>query len=258
MGRAGGSGRAGGGGAAERLSGAGVELRARLRTRLHRDDATPTWEAFEELLGAWRAVRRWRLPRAWEPRRRSSTCSRSPTYPASARAARAGRAGPVVDSTLATPLVQRPLDLGADLVVHSATKYLGGHSDLLLGAVVAASGERARAARAPQAGRGHPRRARGPTSPSAGCGRSRCGFSARAQAPRRATSRSTETSSPHGLPSAGSGSCRSWPRRRSAGRGRESPAARRPPPGARRQRPARRRDVRPAIRRHLRSRRHRR
>ena len=45
----------------------------------------------------------------------------------------------VVDSTLATPLAQRPLELGADLVVHSATKYLGGHSDLLLGAIVAAS-----------------------------------------------------------------------------------------------------------------------
>jgi cystathionine gamma-synthase len=50
----------------------------------------------------------------------------------------------VVDSTLATPLVQQPLDLGADLVVHSATKYLGGHSDLLLGAVVARADERAR------------------------------------------------------------------------------------------------------------------
>lgn len=50
----------------------------------------------------------------------------------------------VVDSTLATPLAQRPLELGADLVVHSATKYLGGHSDLLLGAVVARSGDRAR------------------------------------------------------------------------------------------------------------------
>jgi cystathionine gamma-synthase len=44
-----------------------------------------------------------------------------------------------VDSTFATPLVQRPLELGADLVVHSATKYLGGHSDLLLGAAVARS-----------------------------------------------------------------------------------------------------------------------
>ena len=42
----------------------------------------------------------------------------------------------VVDNTFATPVNQRPLDLGADLVVHSATKYLGGHSDLLAGAVV--------------------------------------------------------------------------------------------------------------------------
>jgi cystathionine gamma-synthase len=50
----------------------------------------------------------------------------------------------VVDSTFATPLTQKPLELGADLVMHSATKYLGGHSDLLLGAVVAASGEKAR------------------------------------------------------------------------------------------------------------------
>ena len=44
----------------------------------------------------------------------------------------------VVDNTFATPLLQRPLESGAHLVVHSATKYLAGHSDLLLGAVVAA------------------------------------------------------------------------------------------------------------------------
>jgi cystathionine gamma-synthase len=44
----------------------------------------------------------------------------------------------VVDNTFATPLLQRPLELGADLVVHSATKAMGGHSDLLLGAVVTA------------------------------------------------------------------------------------------------------------------------
>ena len=43
----------------------------------------------------------------------------------------------VVDNTFATPLAQQPLSLGADLVVHSATKFLGGHSDLLMGAVVA-------------------------------------------------------------------------------------------------------------------------
>jgi len=42
----------------------------------------------------------------------------------------------VVDNTFATPILQQPLDLGADLVVHSATKYLGGHSDLTAGAIV--------------------------------------------------------------------------------------------------------------------------
>lgn len=42
----------------------------------------------------------------------------------------------VVDNTFATPLVQRPLDLGADIVVHSATKYLAGHSDAVIGAAV--------------------------------------------------------------------------------------------------------------------------
>lgn len=42
----------------------------------------------------------------------------------------------VADNTYCTPYLQRPLDLGADLVTHSATKYLGGHGDLLAGAVV--------------------------------------------------------------------------------------------------------------------------
>jgi len=42
----------------------------------------------------------------------------------------------LIDSTLATPINLRPLDLGVDLVIHSATKYLGGHNDLLGGAVV--------------------------------------------------------------------------------------------------------------------------
>ena len=45
-----------------------------------------------------------------------------------------------VDNTFATPLLQRPLELGADVVVHSATKFLSGHSDVLLGAIV--TGER--------------------------------------------------------------------------------------------------------------------
>lgn len=41
-----------------------------------------------------------------------------------------------VDNTFATPYLQRPLDLGADIVMHSATKYLGGHSDVIAGALV--------------------------------------------------------------------------------------------------------------------------
>ncbi|MGC2782248.1 MAG: PLP-dependent transferase, partial [Roseiarcus sp.] len=45
----------------------------------------------------------------------------------------------IVDNTFATPVLQNPLKLGADLVVHSATKYLGGHGDLLGGAVVGSS-----------------------------------------------------------------------------------------------------------------------
>ena len=46
-----------------------------------------------------------------------------------------------VDNTFATPYLQQPLDHGADMVLHSATKYLGGHSDLILGAVCTNSDE---------------------------------------------------------------------------------------------------------------------
>ena len=51
--------------------------------------------------------------------------------------AKAARGRVVVDNTFATPLHQQPLKLGADVVVHSATKLIGGHSDLLLGIAVA-------------------------------------------------------------------------------------------------------------------------
>ncbi len=49
------------------------------------------------------------------------------------------RAGAIVgvDNTFATPLLQQPLAFGADVVVHSATKFIGGHSDLLSGITVA-------------------------------------------------------------------------------------------------------------------------
>jgi cystathionine gamma-synthase len=58
-----------------------------------------------------------------------------------AAAAHPGRM--VVDSTAATPIYLRPLELGADYALHSATKYLGGHHDLLLGAVVCRDSEAA-------------------------------------------------------------------------------------------------------------------
>lgn len=68
----------------------------------------------------------------------------SPTNPMmmitdiAAASAWAGRHGllTIVDNTLLTPVFQRPIELGADIVVHSATKYLGGHNDVLAGLIV--------------------------------------------------------------------------------------------------------------------------
>ena len=53
----------------------------------------------------------------------------------------AGEAAVVVDNTFATPIYQRPLEAGATAVVHSTTKYLGGHSDVVGGAAIAGSEE---------------------------------------------------------------------------------------------------------------------
>ena len=68
----------------------------------------------------------------------------SPTNPALevvdiagiAEAAHAAGALVVVDNTFATPILQQPLQLGADVVVHSATKFISGHSDVVMGAVI--------------------------------------------------------------------------------------------------------------------------
>jgi cystathionine gamma-lyase len=57
--------------------------------------------------------------------------------PTLARLAKAHTMTVAVDNTFATPYLQRPLNLGADLVIHSTTKYLGGHSDVVGGAVIA-------------------------------------------------------------------------------------------------------------------------
>src|SRR5207342_3072020 len=55
--------------------------------------------------------------------------------------AHAGGARVVVDNTFASPALQQPLALGADVVVHSVTKYISGHSDLIGGAVVTSHGD---------------------------------------------------------------------------------------------------------------------
>jgi len=70
----------------------------------------------------------------------------------------AGKAGAelLVDSTWCSPVLQRPIELGADYVLHSVTKYLAGHSDVLCGAIVSktAESERALSLRALQMGAG--------------------------------------------------------------------------------------------------------
>jgi cystathionine gamma-lyase len=115
-----------------------------------------------------------RSPRAWRQRRRCSTCwtaattwwrwttstaaaiacssacaGEAPTNPtlkivdirAISDIARKRGLRVVVDNTFASPMLQRPLEHGADLVVHSATKYLNGHSDMVGGIVVVGDDE---------------------------------------------------------------------------------------------------------------------
>jgi len=86
-----------------------------------------------------------RLEAALSPRTKILYCE-SPANPnlrvidiaAVAAISKAAGALTIVDNTFASPALQRPLEHGADLVVHSATKFLGGHGDLLGGVVVGA------------------------------------------------------------------------------------------------------------------------
>ncbi|WP_026531274.1 trans-sulfuration enzyme family protein [Haematomicrobium sanguinis] len=71
----------------------------------------------------------------------SNPLLRVPDARALIKAARDAGALTVVDSTIATPLAARPLEWGADLALHSATKYLSGHSDVILGALTPATAQ---------------------------------------------------------------------------------------------------------------------
>lgn len=112
----------------------------RLLSRVHAPQGI-TWSAADlsdpaTLAGAW-------------PERTRLVWVETPTNPllsivdvaATARIAHARGARVVVDNTFATPYLQRPLELGADAVVHSSTKYLGGHSDVVGGFVATSDDE---------------------------------------------------------------------------------------------------------------------
>src|SRR5919199_363231 len=75
-------------------------------------------------------------PRAVVVESISNPLLRVADIPAISRITRAAGAALIVDNTFGTPYLQRPLELGADIVVYSATKYLSGHGDLTAGAVV--------------------------------------------------------------------------------------------------------------------------
>lgn len=110
-----------------------------------------TWRLFEKLYAGFGVTFSYvdlgdlaSLQRALRPTTRF-VFAETPTNPllkicdlrAVAKVAHAAGAKVVCDNTFATPYLQRPLDLGCDLVIHSLTKYLGGHSDVIGGALLA-------------------------------------------------------------------------------------------------------------------------
>lgn len=133
---------------------AGAALLQNLPAGGHVLMADDTYFAFRKLAEGWFA--RWGLsfdlvdmsdPAAVKASLRANTCclwAETPSNPrlkvssvaALSEIARAAGALLVVDATFATPMLLRPLVLGADVVLHSTTKYLGGHSDVMGGALI--------------------------------------------------------------------------------------------------------------------------
>ena len=136
------------------MAAADVAIRAMLRPGDHviipSDAYGGTFRLIDKIAVPW-GVRHTPVPladlqavrAAVEPRTRLIWCE-TPTNPllgiadisALAEIARAGRARLLVDNTFASPYLQNPLTLGADVVLHSTTKYIGGHSDVIGGALV--------------------------------------------------------------------------------------------------------------------------
>ena len=130
---------------------AGRRARHRAARLLRRH--VPAVHRVAEARRARRGVRRFRRCGRGRPRRCRSRqrwcgskrpairCCASPTSPTSRSAAHAIGALVVADNTFLSPGWQRPIALGADIVVHSTTKYINGHSDVVGGAVIAAKPE---------------------------------------------------------------------------------------------------------------------
>ena len=131
--------------------------------------------------------------RGWSGSRpRPTRCCASPTSAAVAALARRRGALTVVDNTFLSPVSQQPFRHGADLVVHSTTKYLNGHSDVVGGAVVAAPGQDRAAPADPEREQPARARRRARTTPSSSSAASRpcCSACARTR-PGRAPSPSS-------------------------------------------------------------------
>ncbi len=147
----------------------------------------------------WRVERLPAAARAGSRRRRGRPAlARVAVEPAARRRRRRGhlrraRARPgtrvVVDNTFATPLGQQPLALGADVVVHSATKFIGGHSDLLLGVAVARDAAQLALLRTARGLTARRRARSSASSPCAARAPSRCGCGRRRPARRPAAAR---------------------------------------------------------------------
>ena len=119
----------------------------------------PRFVAIEEFRQPERCCRR---RRSWSGSSRRSTrrCAAS-TSPRWRAACRARGVTSVVDNTFASPVNQQPLALGVDLVMHSATKYLNGHSDVTAGVLAGPAALDGEGAQGAQAGRRGPRSVRG-------------------------------------------------------------------------------------------------
>ncbi len=177
--------------------------------------------------------RRWSTPRRWPTRP-----WRWPTCPASPPSRGTPGSPLVVDSTFASPAVCRPLEHGADVVVHSATKYIGGHSDVTGGVAVGGPGADGAGPRRPD----RPRRVavagrRVPAAPRAGDAaaaggpalRERAGLRpGHGRAPGRRARRLPRAAGATAHHAASARAVRPWPGRPPLRRGRHGHPARRP------------------------------